>query len=126
MTSLALRRDHVPLWAIAAFGTLAWLVAWFVNLSAADWLAYDLLGLERGSHVGDAVAFFLYDVPKVLLLLTGIVTLVSFLRPFVSPERVRRALAGRGVLPGTAGRRRVRRRDALLLLLGRAAVHRLR
>ena len=27
-------------------------------------------------------------VPKVLLLLTGIVTLVSFLRSFVSPERV--------------------------------------
>jgi uncharacterized membrane protein YraQ (UPF0718 family) len=57
--------------------------------------------MERGSHVGDAVAFFLLDVPKVLLLLTGIVTLVSFLRSFVSPERVRAALAGRGVLPGT-------------------------
>ena len=82
--------------------TVAWLVAWFVNLPAANWIAYDALGLERGSHLGDAVAFFLLDVPKVLLLLTGIVTLVSFLRSFVSPERVRRALAGRGVLPGTA------------------------
>jgi hypothetical protein len=57
--------------------------------------------LQEGSQLGDAVAFFLYGVPKVLLLLTGIVTLVSFLRSFVSPERVRRALAGRGVLPGT-------------------------
>jgi uncharacterized membrane protein YraQ (UPF0718 family) len=72
-----------------------------VNAPAADWLAYDVLHVERGSHVGDAVAFFLLDVPKVLLLLTGIVTLVSFLRSFVSPERVRAALAGRGVLPGT-------------------------
>ena len=51
--------------------------------------------------VADAVAFFLYDVPKVLLLLAGIVTIVSFLRSFVSPDRVRRMLAGRGVLPGT-------------------------
>ncbi len=87
-------------WSSSA-GSAAWLVAWIINLPAATWIAFDLLGLEPGSHVGEAVAFFLYDVPKVLLLLAGIVTLVSFLRSFVSPERVRRALAGRGVLPGT-------------------------
>lgn len=100
MTTLALRHRVVPLWAVVALGAAAWLVAWLVNLPAANWVAYDVLGLERGSHIGDAVAFFLYDVPKVLLLLTGIVTLVSFLRSFVSPERVRRALAGRGILRG--------------------------
>jgi len=102
MTALTLRQRAVPLWAVVALGWTAWLVAWFVNLPAAEWLAYDGLGLERGSHLGDAVAFFLYDAPKVLLLLAGVVTLVSFLRSFVSPERVRRALVGRGVLPGTA------------------------
>ncbi len=102
MTTLALRRREVPLWAIVGLGTAAWLVAWLVNLPASEWAAYDLLGLERGSQFGDSVAFFLLDVPKVLLLLTGIVTLVSFLRSFVSPERVRTALAGRGTLPGTA------------------------
>jgi uncharacterized protein len=103
MTSLALRRSRlrVPLPLVVAAGTLAWLAAWAVNLPAAGWLAFDVLGLERGSHLGEAVAFFAYDVPKVLLLLAGIVTLVSFLRSFVSPDRVRRALAGRGVLPGT-------------------------
>ena len=101
MTSLALRRATVPLWAWVTVGAVLWLVAWFVNLPAASWLAFDLLGLERGSQLGEAVAFFVYDVPKVLLLLTGVVTLVSFLRSFVSPERVRSALAGRGTLPGT-------------------------
>jgi uncharacterized protein len=100
-TSLAVRRIQLPLWLVVVSGSALWLVAWSANLAAADWAAYGLLGLERGSHLGDAVAFFLYDVPKVLLLLTGIVTLVSFLRSFVSPDRVRRALAGRGVLPGT-------------------------
>jgi uncharacterized protein len=101
MTTLALRRAHLPLWVVVTCGAVAWLAAWLVNLPAANWLAYDVLRLERGMHVGDAVAFFLLDVPKVLLLLTGIVTLVSFLRSFVSPERVRRVLAGRGMLPGT-------------------------
>ncbi len=101
MTALTLRRAQVPFWPMVGLGVFAWLVAWFVTLPLANWVAYDLLGLQPGTQLGDAVAFFLYDVPKVLLLLTGIVTLVSFLRSFVSPERVRRALAGRGVLPGT-------------------------
>lgn len=101
MTALTLRRTHLPFWPAVGLAVVTWLVAWFVTLPLANWVAFGLLGLEEGSQLGDAVAFFLYDVPKVLLLLTGIVTLVSFLRSFVSPDRVRRALAGRGALPGT-------------------------
>ena len=78
-----------------------WLLAWFVNQPVATWFAFDLLGLQRGSHLGEAVAFFAYDVPKVLLLLLGIVTVVTFARSYVPPERVRAALAGRGTLAGT-------------------------
>jgi hypothetical protein len=26
------------------------------------WLTFDLFGMERGTHLGDAIAFFLYDV----------------------------------------------------------------
>ncbi len=101
MTTVVAHRIHPLIWLNVSVGAVLWLVAWIVNLPASEWLAYGLLHLERGSQVGDAVAFFLFDVPKVLLLLAGIVTLVSFLRSFVSPERVRRVLAGRGVLPGT-------------------------
>ncbi len=79
----------------------AWLLAWFANLPVANWFAFDLLGLKSGTHLGDAVAFFAYDVPKVLLLLLGIVTVVTFIRSYFPPERVRSALAGRGTLAGT-------------------------
>ncbi|HEX5148793.1 MAG TPA: permease [Candidatus Limnocylindrales bacterium] len=103
MTSLAVRRLHLPFWPTAIGAAVAWLVAWFINLPAANWLAYDVLGLERGEHLGDAIAFFLYDVPKVLLLLLGIVTAVTFLRSYFPPERMRAALAGRGTLPATIG-----------------------
>ncbi len=101
MTALTVRRIHVPFWPAVGVAIVAWLIAWLANLPLANWAAFELLALQEGSQFGDAVAFFLYDVPKVLLLLTGIVTLVSFLRSYVSPEWVRRALAGRGVLPGT-------------------------
>jgi uncharacterized membrane protein YraQ (UPF0718 family) len=102
MTTIASRAARHPSYkTIVIVSGGAWLVAWFVNLPAANWLAFDLLGLERGSHVGEAVAFFVYDVPKVLLLLLGIVTVVTFLRSYFPPERVRAALAGRGTFVGT-------------------------
>ena len=101
MTTLAVRRRHLPFWPLSAVAGVAWVAAWFVNLPAANWLAYDLLRLEPGTHLGDAVAFFLYDVPKVLLLLLGIVTVVTFLRSYFPPERMRAALAGRGTVPAT-------------------------
>jgi uncharacterized membrane protein YraQ (UPF0718 family) len=101
MTTLAARRLHVPLWLVVTAGSAAWVVAWFLALPVSEWLAFEVLGLDPASQLGEAVAFFLLDVPKVLLLLTGIVTLVSILRSFVSPERVRRALAGRNAVGGT-------------------------
>ena len=101
MTTLAVRRAQVPLWLTVLAGTVLWLVAWFLALPLSTWIAFDVLGLDPASQLGQAVAFFLFDVPKVLLLLTGIVTLVSFLRSFVSPERVRSALAGRNAVIGT-------------------------
>jgi hypothetical protein len=101
MTTMALRGADGLFWVKVAAATLLWLVAWFAALPVATWVAYDLLGLEPGTPIGDSIAFFLFDMPKVLLLLTGVVTVVSFLRSFVAPERVRSALAGRGAVPGT-------------------------
>jgi uncharacterized protein len=101
MNTLALRRTEWPLWPMVGLGVTAWLIAWLLNDAAAEWFTFELLGLQPGSQLGEAVYFFAYDLPKVLLLLTAAVTLVSFLRSYVSPERVRHALAGRRSLPGT-------------------------
>ena len=101
MTAIPMRRPVVPVRVWAALGAAAWLVAWLVNLPAATWITFDLLGLAHGTQLGESVAFFVYDVPKVLLLLTAAITVVTFLRSFVSPERVRHLLAGRRTVPGT-------------------------
>ena len=58
-------------------------------------LAYDTLHLAQGSHLGEAVQFFLFDTPKVLMLLTLIVYGVGVLRTFFTPERTRKILAGK-------------------------------
>lgn len=54
-----------------------------------------LLPVERDSHLGGALQFFLYDTPKVLLLLTGIVFVMGIVHTFVSPEHTRALLSGR-------------------------------
>jgi uncharacterized membrane protein YraQ (UPF0718 family) len=61
----------------------------------ATWATYDLLGLPRGTALGDAVAFFIYDAPKVLLLLTLAVFGIGVVRSFFTPERARTILAGK-------------------------------
>jgi uncharacterized protein len=61
----------------------------------ANWLAYTAIGLSIESHLGESLAFFLYDVPKILLLLSGMVFAISIIRTFFSPERTRALLGGK-------------------------------
>jgi uncharacterized protein len=103
MTTLAVRHARVPFPLVVILAVVAWIVAWFAAAPFASWFAFELLGLEEGSHLGEAVAFFVFDVPKVLLLLLGIVTAVTLIRGFFPPEKVRTTLVGRGELVGTVG-----------------------
>lgn len=61
----------------------------------SSFITFDLLRLSRESHMGDAVAFFLYDVPKIFMLLTLVVYAVGIINTFFTPERTRSILAGR-------------------------------
>jgi len=54
-----------------------------------------LIGLTRQSASGEALHFFFYDTPKVLLLLTGIVFVMGIVQTFFAPERTRALLAGK-------------------------------
>jgi uncharacterized protein len=98
--SALLRRPRlVPVW--SALAALAWVWLYAQLQGWADLLTYQVLGLEQGSHLADAVDFFLYDVPKIFLLLVGIITVVSVIRSYFSPERVRTILAAKGEFVGT-------------------------
>jgi uncharacterized membrane protein YraQ (UPF0718 family) len=74
---------------------IAWLAAYNIVQPLADWISYSALGLARDSRLGESVAFFLYDVPKILLLLSGMVFAISIVRTFFSPERTRALLGGK-------------------------------
>ncbi len=76
---------------LAAIG---WLVLYQALLPAAHALVR-VLPVDPASHLGGALEFFLYDTPKVLLLLTGIVFVMGMVNSYFTPERTRALLAGR-------------------------------
>lgn len=59
----------------------------------ADFITYDLLHLDKGSHLGASLNFFLYDVPKIYFLLIVVVFFVAIIRTFLPPERIRKILS---------------------------------
>lgn len=93
-------RDHGPSRAnalrIAAVVALLalWAALYASLLPASEWIV-TLLPVAPKSPLGQAIAFFLYDTPKVLMLLTLVVFAMGVVRSFFSPERTRALLAGR-------------------------------
>lgn len=89
------RRASTQAWVIVTIAAIGWLIAYNLIQPLANWLAYRVIGLAANSHLGESVAFFLYDVPKILLLLSGMIFVISTLRSFFSPERTRALLGGK-------------------------------
>ena len=84
--------------AACLFSGAVLLVAWWLaydNLSVMSrFITYHILGLRQDTHFGSTVEFFIFEVPKVLLLLTLVVFCVGIIRSFFTPERTRRILVG--------------------------------
>lgn len=92
---LAFTSSPVGRLCIAVLGLVSWWLIYRYLAVVAGGLTYGILGLERGSHLGASVEFFVFEVPKVLMLLVLVVFGVGVVRTFFTPERTRRLLAGR-------------------------------
>jgi uncharacterized membrane protein YraQ (UPF0718 family) len=71
-----------------------WAIVYF-NLKAVSDAVLSLLPLDDGSHLAEAVGFFVFETPKVLLLLAIIVFAMGVVHTFFSPEKTRALLSGR-------------------------------
>ena len=65
-----------------------------------DFLIYGIIQLDKSAHLTEAIRFFLYDTPKVFILLTVIVFVVGIIRSYFSPEKTRKALEGKSLFAG--------------------------
>ncbi len=90
----AFGRENVQWLSGVAVGAVLWILLyrnleWFASLSLY------FSGITRANRFGEALYFFLYEVPKVLLLLTAVVFLMGVVHTFISAERTRALLSGR-------------------------------
>jgi hypothetical protein len=77
-----------------------WIVLYLHLKDIADLTVFGLLRMPAGSPLAQTLRFFLYEVPKVLMLLVLIVFAVGIIRTFFSPERTRRLLRGKSLFAG--------------------------
>jgi uncharacterized protein len=77
-----------------AAAALVWLAA-YLALAPASTALVAALPVDPASRLGGALQFFLFDTPKVLLLLTGVVFAMGMVNSYFTPERTRALLAGR-------------------------------
>ena len=87
--------------------TLLWFLAYSHLTDLAD-AVVTAFRLSRDTHLGEAIHFFVFDTPKVLLLLVGVVFVMGIVQTFFVPERTRALLSGRrlglgNVLAATLG-----------------------
>jgi hypothetical protein len=96
LSQFAPARDDRPAFLLVAFLAVVWVFAYNNLQPIADWLTYSLLNLSRESQLGQALNFFIYDVPKLLLLLSGMIFLITLVQTFINTERVRAVVEKRG------------------------------
>ena len=76
-----------------------WIVYGFLP-ELSSWATYSLLPIDKVSHLGASVEFFLYDTPKVMMLLFLVIFGVGIIRSFFTPEKTRAFLSGKSEFAG--------------------------
>ena len=77
-----------------------WFLVYHYLQPFTDWLVFTAFGMTKGAHLAESLWFFIFEFPKVMLLLTLIIFIVGIIRTFFTPERTRKALEGKKTLTG--------------------------
>jgi len=80
------------------------LSVWYIiyhNLQpVSNWLIDSVFGMTKGAHLTEAIRFFVFEFPKVMMLLALIIFIVGIIRTYFTPERTRKALEGKKTFTG--------------------------
>jgi uncharacterized membrane protein YraQ (UPF0718 family) len=77
-----------------------WVLIYFNLQLVTNWFIDDILKLPLRMRLTETLRFFIFEVPKVLLLLVLIIFVVGIIRSFFTPERTRKALEGKSLFTG--------------------------
>lgn len=79
---------------------VSWLLIYIKLEMVINWLIDDFIQLKKGEKLTEAIRFFSFEVPKVMLLLALIVFIVGIIRSYFSAEKTRKLLEGKSLFTG--------------------------
>lgn len=77
-----------------------WIILYKYLQEISDFIVYNLFQMTPERHLTEALRFFIYEVPKVMMLLVLIIFVVGIIRTYFSPEKTRKALEGKSLFTG--------------------------
>ena len=77
-----------------------WYIIYHYLQPVTNWLIDSVFGMTKGAHLTEALRFFVFEFPKVMMLLTLIIFLVGIIRTYFTTERTRKALEGKKTFTG--------------------------
>ena len=77
-----------------------WIVLYKYLQEISDFIVFRLFQMTPEKHLTEALRFFIYEVPKVMMLLVLIIFVVGIIRTYFSPEKTRKALEGKSLFAG--------------------------
>jgi uncharacterized protein len=78
----------------------AWVLAYIKLQPLSDFITEKVFSLTPGKHLTETIRFFIFEVPKVMLLLVLIIFVVGFIRTWFTPEKIRKILGIRSLFMG--------------------------
>lgn len=77
-----------------------WILIYLNLQNLTNFVVDDLAGMTKGLHLTETIRFFLFEVPKVILLLVLIIFGVGILRSYFTTEKTRKILEGKSLFTG--------------------------
>ena len=87
-------------WLLPLFMLPVWLLFYLNLQNIADVIVDDVAGMTAEKHLTETLRFFIYEVPKVMLLLVLIIFGVGIIRSYFSTEKTRKMLQGKSLFTG--------------------------
>jgi len=87
-------------WFIPSLLLPLWIILYWNLQPIADFVIDDVVKMTAGSHLTETIRFFIFEVPKVMLLLVLIIFGVGILRSYFTTEKTRKVLEGKSLFTG--------------------------
>ena len=77
-----------------------WIILYKYLQEISDFIVFRIFQMTPEKHLTETLRFFIFEVPKVMMLLVLIIFIVGIIRTYFSPEKTRKALEGKSLFTG--------------------------